>query len=53
MRAEGFELIAKTGEEDVELFLILVWEDGEGSGESVLGGVPRGGGFAFRGFRPG
>jgi hypothetical protein len=49
----GFEVIAKAGEEDIELFLILVGEDGEGSGESVLGGVPRGGGFALLGFRPG
>jgi len=32
----GLELIAKAGEEDVELFLVLVREDGECSGESVL-----------------
>jgi hypothetical protein len=40
------ELIAKAGKEDIELFLVLVREDGEGSGEPVLGGVPRGGGCA-------
>ena len=51
--ADGFELIAKAGDEGVELVLVLVGEDREGSRESVLGGVPRGGGFAFRGFRAG
>jgi hypothetical protein len=53
MLAGGLELIAKAGEEDIEFFLILVGEDGERSGQSVLGGVPRGGGFAFRRFRAG
>jgi hypothetical protein len=47
------ELIAKTGEEDVEFILVLVGEDGEGSGEPVFGGVARGGGFAFGSFRSG
>jgi hypothetical protein len=30
--AGGFELIAKAGEEDVELVLVLVGEDGESRG---------------------
>ena len=53
MLVGGLELIAKAGEEDVELFLVFVGQDSEGAGESVFGGVPRGGGFAFRGFRAG
>jgi hypothetical protein len=48
----GMELIAEAGEEDVEFVLVLVREDGEGSGEPVPGGVPSGCGFPSGVFGP-
>jgi hypothetical protein len=49
--AVGLELVAQAAGEAVEVFGILVGEDGEDAGGPVLSGVPRGGGFAFQGFR--